>query len=786
MSKNNKLNLDELSTAVDNSTDIVINKKNVINANELIIIKRDGREELFDSNKLRKVCMWACDNKEYMADELIRDTEIKLHKKIHIADMYQQLIVTAVNKISMLQPIWEKVSANLELMKIYKETYNITKTNEYPELSEVLKKGVKRKIYDKNVVNSYTPEEIEILNGYIKPERDHIFNYKSLVTFFNKYCLKYTDKSRLELPQHVYMRVAMTLMVNEKGYHERLKLIKDEYDQLSQHFYTRATPIMLNAMTPGQQLSSCVLNTLNDDSESILDTAKNLGIYSKYKGGTALDITSMRAAGSYIEGTQGYSSGPTPFAKVFESVMKAWNQGGTRPGSLCVYFPWWHYNVFDILSLKSNGGTDENRARGLKYAIKLNQNFIEAFINDEEVYLFDPKDVTNMIGTFGGEFEDIYNKNTLKTNIRKHKVSARELMYKIMKERTETGNIYLYHEDNVNEQTLLKRYIGSSNLCCEITLPSVASELIDNQLLRLEDGTAEIVKRYKAGEIALCNLSSFNLERWFYMSQEEKQICVDTIVRGLDNTVDIANYPVKEGKYSNLLYRFLGIGVMNYTNYLALKEIVIDTIEAEEETAKLFDEISYMVINSSVDLAIEKGKFERFYDTDWAEGKLPIHKANKNALKLLDRFEWNVDWDKWEKLSERVRKYGIRNAQLLAIAPTATSGKAVNAIESIEPISNFLYKEEGTFTVTTLVPNFQKNNRFYKKAVDCSQYALLRNAAIRQIYLDQSQSVNLNIKRPDSLYELSKLHIYGFSYGMKTFYYFKQEKDIEEECESCT
>jgi|FLOH01.1.fsa_nt_gi ribonucleoside-diphosphate reductase alpha chain len=777
----NKVSLDNLSSAVQDKEKIDISNQDAIKANKITIIKRNGSKQLFNPDKLYKDCLEATNGNVDAARELIKDTEIKLHKEIKITDMYKQLIVTAVNKISMLQPFWEDVAANLQLKEYYRDTYNIKGDVHYPHLADFLAKGIEHKIYDKVSVAEYSLEEIEVLNKAIQPERDKLFNYKGLVTFFDKYCLNYTKTKKLELPQMAYMRVAMALMINEEG---RVNRVVEEYNAISKHEYTVATPIMLNSLTPGQQLSSCVLNTVDDDSHSILDTGKNLGIYSKYKGGTALDITALRGKGSYIEGTQGISSGNTPFAKFYESIMKAWNQGGKRPGALAIYSMWWHIDVFDTLSLKSNGGTDENRARGLQYALKLNQYFLECVQNDEDIYLFDPVDVPQLIGKFGEEFDKLYADYIHKPSIKKKKIPARTLWEKLMKERSETGNIYLFHEENVNNQTLLNRYIGSSNLCTEITLPSRASKPIDEELVTMEDGDHRIIKRYKAGEIALCNLSSVNLEKWFYMTEDEKWALIRTIVRALDNTVDVANYPVKEGKFSNLMYRYLGIGVLNYANYLALNKIVIDSKEAAEETDRLFDELSYMIISVGVELSIEKGKFPKFHETEWAKGILPIDKANKYAFELTD---YQHDEEKWNILREKVRTFGVRNAQYMAIAPTATSGKAINAIESTEPIADFFYKEEGTMTIPTVVPNFRKNNQYYKRNFECNQYALLRNAAIRQKWIDQAQSVNVYISRPDSLLELSRLHLYGFHYGMKTFYYLKQQKEGEEYvCESCT
>jgi len=775
----NKASIQNLSAAITAGEKVDVSNQDSVK--RITVIKRDGRKEVFNPKKMKNACVWACDGKDYMVEELIRDTEIKLHKEIHIKDMFQQLIVTAVNKISMLQPTWEDVAAKLELMKVYKETYNISKSSEYPHIKDIIQKGLEHKIFDKVTISQYTDKELDQINDAIVPDRDLLFNYKGLATFNDKYCLNYTKTKKLELPQHSYMRVALALMVNED---DKVKRVIELYNAISQHQYTVATPIMLNALTPGQQLSSCVLNTTDDDSHSILDTGKNLGIYSKFKGGTALDISAMRAKGGYIEGTQGYSSGPVPFMKFYESIMKAWNQGGKRPGALAIYFNWWHLDVMDVLSLKSNGGTDENRARGLQYAIKLNRHFVNAFINDEEITLFDPKDTPDLIGKVGAEFDEIYNKYLNKTTVRKKVIKARDLGEKIFKERSETGNIYLMHEENVNETSMLNRYIGSSNLCTEIVLPSRASKNLDEELVTMEDDTKRIIKRYQAGEIALCNLSSINAEKWFYMNDDEKWQLVRTMVRALDNTVDVANYPVKEGKNSNLMYRYLGIGILNQTNYLALKEIVVDSEESAEEQDRLWDDISYKIISVSVELAIEKGKYDKFYESEWSKGILPIHKANKNAFALTS---YEPDWDKWNELAEKVKTFGIRNAQLMAIAPTATSGKAVNAIESTEPVHDFFYKEEGTMTIPTVVPNFRKNNQFYKRSFECDQYALLKNAAVRQKWIDQAQSVNVYIAKPDSLMDMAQLHFFGFHYGMKTFYYLKQQKESDSYvCESCT
>lgn len=779
----NKVTLSSVENAIKKDEEIILNKNQEILANEIIIVKRDGREEPYDVKKMRRVCMWACEQNESFCNELLNNTLIKTYNRIKIADVYNELIKTAANKISRLYPAYEMVASKLLLLKIYRETANIKTNLQYTNLNEVIAKGLKYKKYNPVVFNSYSEEEIGQLNAALKPDNDYIFTYKALSIFNKKYCLNYSKNKKFELPQHTYMRIAMTLFYKENE-RDRIKFIIDFYNLISTHAFTLATPIMLNAGTPHMQLSSCVLSKMGDSATSIMDTTKDIAIYSKNKGGNAVDISEIRASGSYILGNNGISSGPIPFIKIIESTIKAFNQGSDRPGVCCVYFQWWHYNFEELVVLKSNSGTEENRARQLKYSVKINDLLIKRALANKNISLFNPSDVPKLHGTFGKEFNEIYEKYEEIESIPKKILPARKILELLFKERVETGNIYMFHEENVNEQTLLKRYINSSNLCCEITLPSRTSELIDEKIVYDEKGNAEIVKRYTAGEISLCNLCSVNLVKWDSYNLKKQNEMIRILVRALDNTVDIAKYPVCEGEITNKRYRYLGIGVLNYANYLANKKIVIDTNEALEETHKLFDELSYQIINASVDLAKIKGRFERFYETDWADGIIPLMKANKSALKLT---KYQPDMKKWKALSEEIKKYGIRNAQLMAIAPTATSGKAINATESIEPIQDFVYKEDGKINVFTLVPNIQKNAKYYKRALDCDQYQLIRLAAIRQCYLDQAQSINIYFKKVTSLTDFTMHHIYGFELGVKTFYYCKTEKEVNDEaCESCT
>lgn len=771
--QNNKTPLSFIEDAIEDNKKIIVNQshKNIeINANKIKVIKRNGRIEDYNPEKMRKVCVWAANGNSGYADMLLDATVIKLYDKIKINDVYDELIKSAVNKISRIYPIYENIAAKLYLLKYYRESWNIKTNLDYPSLSTVIEKGLNHKKYNKNVFNSYSKTEIDELNKIIDPNNDFLFTYKSLIFFTRKYCLNSSKNKKLELPQHTYMRIAMTLFYKEEK-SIRLELVKKFYNYLSNHYFTVSTPIFMNSGTNNMQLSSCVLSQMGDDANSIMDTIKDIAIYSKFKGGNAVDISMLRASGSYIAGNNGISSGPVPFLKIIESTIKAFNQGSERPGVCCVYFQWWHYNFEELVVLKNNSGTEENRARQLKYSVKINDILIKRALKNEDITLFNPHDVPLLIGKYGFEFEKQYIEYENNSSLKTKKMPARQVLSMLFKERVETGNIYLFHEENVNETSLLNRYINSSNLCCEITLPS-----------RYRNSNE--IELNNPGEISLCNLASVNLVKWDSFDQNVQQDIVSILVRAIDNTIDIASYPIKEAMYTNLKYRYLGIGVLNYANYLATHKIVIDSDEALEQTAKLFDELSYQIINASLELSKEKGKCPGFDETLWALGELPITKANKQALDLVN---YKPDMNKWKLLSNEIKKYGLRNAQLMAIAPTATSGKSINATESIEPIQDFIYKEDGKSNVITLAPNISQNSIYYKRAIECDQYQLIRLAAIRQCYIDQSQSINMYFKKVKSLTDFTLLHLYGFSLGIKTYYYCKTEKEeIDYVCESCT
>ena len=653
-----------------------------------IIIKRDGREEPFNEEKLRKVINWATEDKEVFANKLLEGLNIKINDKMKIEVLYDELINTAVNMISPLYPVYDTIAEKLYLMKIYKETCGLKKIGSYPHIKNLLKKGIKYKIYDKDIIKLFSDKELDKINSMIEPNRDLLFTYKGLAIFYKKYCKNIGNK-KLELPQITYMVAAMFSFYNDyyKGENkdkleiskaERLKYIKKTYDMLSKHEVTFATPRIANSMTIKAQLASCILNTPDDDTWSLNQTDGNMALYSKFSGGIAYDASYIRAAGSAIQTNRGRSDGPVPFIKRVEQTISSFNQGGVRKGACVVTFPWWHLDVLDLIMLKDAGGTEDTRARKLVYSIRISNIFRERVNKDGYVTLFDPKETPLLNEEYGEKFDVAYMYYESKSAIRKKKVKAKDLLFQILKVRQETGNLYLTFVDNINEQNMVNKFVGASNLCQEIVIPSYPSKLIDEKYVINEDGEYEIIQRKKSGEIGICNLVSVNLMSWVTFDEEKKKSFCYTLLRGCDNIIDTQFYPVKEGEIANKKNRPIGIGVINYANLLASNKLRYTDKEALEFTNQVFDDLYYHIYEASNKLAKERGPYKTFNESKWKDGLTPFHISllNNHKNNILDV---KLDKEKWDKLAEEIKTSGVRFSFHGAIAPTATSGKSVSA-----------------------------------------------------------------------------------------------------------
>jgi ribonucleoside-diphosphate reductase alpha chain len=749
------------------------------------IIKRDGRSEEYNPEKMYKVLLWACNNSEHLAKEILKDIDIKVFDKLSIVKLFNEVIECAANKISEMYPIWDIVARNLYLQKIYKETWGI-KRNEYPHYADVLDKGIQYNIYNKKILESFTEEEIQALNGFIVPDRDKLFTFGGLNLFMQKYASNYTKTKKLELPQHAMMRVAIQLHYNDKN---RLQNIKEKYDAISKHEIVIPTPMYLNALKDIFNPTSCVLIQPDDDSESIIDTGRSMAIYSKNGSGLGIDITRIRSVGSLI-GKDGVSSGVVPFVQVYESIVKAWNQKSARVGSAAIYYPWWHMQSPEIIMLKDAGGQDSERARALKYSIKWNNYLTKAAIRDEEVYLFDPKEVPDLIEAANEDFDEIYkmyvekaDRNTLK----KRKILARELVFLYLKVYAETGINYWMSVDNANKFRVASGHINMSNLCGEILLSTKPLNMLKNKIQTNYNNKYIIEKRDYNGEIGICNLTNINLIAWDTLSEEDKNNLAYSILVGMDNAIENGSYPVKAGEKFNRLHRALGIGITNYQNWLASQGIKLSDEAALEKTHEIMESVAYYLTKNSIELAKERGRYHYFEGSLWSKGKFQhdLYREHFDEVAPELNFEYKYDWD---GLREDMMKYGVRFENLMATAPGATSSLALSFTESAEPIRAFKINKEGTYTLPFLAPNLIKNRPYYETCWQVDNKTLIRLAAVRQKFVDQSQSTNIYFEKIDSAFELLEVIMLAEKLGVKTLYYLNAAKagEAEAPCENCS
>lgn len=457
----------------------------------------------------------------------------------------------------------------------------------------------------------------------------------------------------------------------------------------------------------------------------------------------------------------------------------------SRRGSAVITCHWWHLDIEDFLQLKdASSGTDENRAHHLQYTLGTNDFLYNAVLNNEDVYLFDPIDVPELLYSHGDEWREYYEFYVNKHGIRRKKVKARDLFgHAFLKYAFQTGNVYEIMLDNVNDSNMLNRYIGSSNLCCEILEPSRPGKLIKESIIT-EDEEEYMVTKYEEEEIALCNLASFNCNI-ADLPEDEMDNIVYTVSLVIDNTIDIGRYMRAGGKKTNLDYRYVGLGYNNYANYMARHKVKLDDPKSHEVTFKLFDKISSSILYNNTVLAEQRGRFKKFDETKWAEGIIPYDLGN---AVLKKKFGHLYDSDRAERIKGRIAKFGVRNALMSAIAPTASSATSRDLTESIEPILYYSYELDGAVSTRVLVPEFQELNQYYSLAYETDQKRLVVNNCIRQLFVDQSQSFNLYISEGNWNYKyLSDLHVLAWKLGGKTIYYTNTPKNSEHDgCDSCS
>lgn len=760
------------------------------------VLKRNGKKEALDISKIRIAIGFACEGIDVDPMELELDAQIQFRDGISTKEIQQLLIRTAAEKVSPQTPQWQYVAARLLLYDLYKEVGHLRGYKVKDKLNgkykpynpdsfyKLVKTYAEKGIYGDYLLEGYTEEEFNTLSRYIDPDRDLLFNYTGIKVLVDRYLVRDEDGNVIELPQEMYMLIAMTLALPERK-EERLKWAKTFYDLLSKHEISLATPTLMNARRTHIQLSSCFVLTVDDDLYDIFDNVQKAGQISKFAGGLGIYLGKIRATGAPIRKFKGASSGVLPVVKILNDVMIYVDQLGMRKGSASITLDIWHKDVLDFLEVKTNVGDERKKAHDIHPAISIPDLFMKRLKSRDKWTLFDPyycknvKDGKNLEDLYGEEFEKVYER--LERDLppyAKKEVPAFELWKRLLTVIFETGEPYIFFRDTANRLNPNKHcgMVYSSNLCHEIVQNMSTTQHIEDTLL--EDGT--IVHKKKSGDVVVCNLGSINLGKVY--TKEDLERVVPVLVRVLDNVINMNFYAIKEAEYTNKRYRAIGIGVSNYHYCLVKNGIQWESEEHLEFANALFERIAYYAIKGSVELAKERGPYPLFEGSDWSKGIFFGRTAEENQRISKNGFDWT-------SLAEEVKRYGMRNAYLLAVMPTGSTSLIVGATPSVDPIFAKFYKEENMSGILPQVPpEIDKYFWHYKSAYNIDQEWVIRAAAERQKWIDQAQSLNLFID-PEQIDgpKLSRLYELAWELGLKTVYYTRSKSmtDIEE-CESCS
>jgi len=729
-------------------------------SNGISVLKRTGDTEPLNLEKVHRMVEDACRGLAGVSASAVEmNSGLQFYDGIETNDIQEILVRSANDLITLENPNYQFVAARLLLFGTRKQAFHKDIwTKGMPHLYDVVVYNATiNKVYDEEILDKYTEEEWDILNNYIDHDRDYIFTYAGLRQVVDKYLVQ--DRSTgevFETPQYMYMMISLTLFA-EYSLSNRLTYVKKYYDAISKHRINIPTPIMAGVRTPIRQFASCVLVDSDDTLDSIFSSDMAIGKYVAQRAGIGINAGRIRGINSRIRGGEVQHTGVVPFLKKFESTVRCCTQNGIRGGSATVHFPIWHKEIRDILVLKNNKGTEDNRVRKLDYSIQLSELFYQRFIDNKEISLFSPHDVPNLYESFGtSEFDDLYTRYESDKSIPRTTVGGQELILDLLKERAETGRIYIMNIDHCNSHSSFKDKVSMSNLCQEITLPTTPIQHIDGE-----------------GEIALCILSAINVGK-VYKLEELEELC-DLSVRGLEELIDYQNYPVEAAERSTLARRSLGVGFIGLAHYLARNGEHYDDGTAPKLVHELTEAFQYYLLKSSNQIAKEKGKCDGYERTKYADGILPIDTYKKDVDEIV-RNDLLLDW---ESLREDIRLHGLRHSTLSAQMPSESSSVVSNATNGIEPPRAYLsVKKSKKGPLKQIVPSYQSLKNNYTLLWDMSGNAgYVRVVAVMQKFFDQAISGNWsynpehyeNAEVPVSVMAQDLLTTY--KYGWKTSYY---------------
>jgi ribonucleoside-diphosphate reductase alpha chain len=694
------------------------------------------------------------------------------------------LILEGLSNINEQEPEWTYFCAQIYLTKLYKEAAanrGFDKNQKYGSFYNLIEILVSKGLYHSKLLTLYTKEEIEQVGSFIQPENDKLFTYIGLRTLADRYLTRDFSKQIFELPQERFLVIAMTLMAEEQK-EKRLELVKQAYWAMSNLYMTVATPTLSNAGKPIGQLSSCFIDTIDDSLQGIFDSNTDIANLSKSGGGIGAYFGKIRSRGSDIKGFKGVSSGIIPWMKQLNNTAVSVDQLGQRKGAIAVYLDVWHKDIFSFLDSKLNNGDERVRTHDLFTGVCIPDVFMEQVEARGDWYLFDPHEVRKIMGYSiedyydeekgNGSFRQKYWECVHNEQLSKEKIPAIEIMKRIMISQLEAGTPYMFYRDEVNRQNANSHQgmIYCSNLCTEITQNQSATT-VDEQYT--EDGKIITVKT--PGDFVVCNLSSINLAKAVTDDVLEKLIPIQ--VRMLDNVIDLNTIPVLQARLTNQKYRAIGLGTFGWHHLLALKQIKWEHEDAIQFADELYEKISYLTIQASMELSKEKGSYSVFEGSDWETGSYFEKRGYQSKESTFD----------WDSLREKVNKHGIRNGYLMAVAPNASTSIIAGSTASIDPIFQKVYSEEKKdYKIPVTVPDLNTTTTwFYKSAYFIDQHWSIKQNAARQRHIDQSISFNLYVQNTIKAKELLELHLAAWSEGLKTTYYVRSTSSTIEDCDSC-
>ena len=746
-------------------------------SNGIKVKKRDGSTESLNLDKIHMMVECACGGLAGVSPSQVEiQSGIQFYDGITTNEIQEILIRSASDLIELDAPNYQYVAARLLLFSLYKQVFGANWKNGFPSVGDHLTKGILKGIYDKELASKYSDEEWDKINSWIDHDRDYLFSYAGLRQVVDKYLVQdRSSASIFETPQYAYMLASATIFA-EYPKEVRLSYVRKYYDAISKHKINVPTPILAGVRTPLRQFASCVLVDSDDTLDSIFSSDMAIGRYVAQRAGIGINAGRIRALNSKIRGGEVSHTGVIPFLKKFESTVRCCTQNGIRGGSATVHFPIWHREIEDIIVLKNNKGTEDNRVRKLDYSIQISKLFYERFIRNEDISLFSPHDVPGLSDAFGlVGFDELYNVYERDESIPRKTIGAQELFLSLLKERAETGRIYIMNIDHCNEHSSFKDKVWMSNLCQEITLPTKPLQHIDDP----------------NGEIALCILSAVNVGKLKHLDELE-ELC-DLSVRALDELIDYQDYPVEAARISTENRRSLGIGYIGLAHWLARHQVKYSDTAAAQLVHDLTEAFQYYLLKASNQLAVEKGACGYFSHTKYADGILPIDTYKKDVDEIVPH-KLNYDWD---NLRESIKQHGLRNSTLSAQMPSESSSVVSNETNGIEPPRAFLsVKKSKKGVLKQIVPQYHTLKNNYTLLWDMpNNTGYINIVAVMQKFFDQAISGNWSYNPehyedaevPVSVMAQDLLNTY--KYGWKTSYYqntydIKKEEDDEDKKKS--